>query len=743
MESSNQKKKARKTMAPPSGGASTENTDRHAGADLTIVGLGASAGGLDALQKVLPGLPMNAGIAYVVVQHMAPKSHSLLPSLLSRSASMPVETIRDGTTVHAGIIYITPPKKDVFLSGNSLKLKDASAIGPKPSIDYFFNSLAEEKKDRAVGIILSGSGADGAHGIRAIKSNDGITMAQTVESAKFGSMPRAAIDTGLVDLVLPPEKIGQELETALKYPNMIAGVHPDRYLDEISTVLSLLQQHTGGDFSRYKQDTIYRRIGRRMVINKIHDLGNYISHIEAHPEELVSLNKDLLISVTRFFRDTEAFSALADRLREVFKSKAPGDSLRVWVPGCATGEEAYSIAILLNEMLGRDLNRYQVQIFGTDVDNDSVQIARRGTYPIATIMDSDREWFEQYFTIDDSEVKVKKHIRDLVVLAHQDLIKDTPFLHLDLISCRNLMIYLNEELQGELLSLFHYSLNPEGLLFLGKSETVNQRKDLFNVVDGRWRVYQRRSAPAKKLPALMRHHYMTPAFSTQPGGSGISKESRAWQESKFVSALLDVLGSCAVLTDEQGNILYIRGDVSPYFKIPEGRVKDSLNAIEMAKPEIRFILQSLLHKANKLECAVASNCVALGDGGNGRGVQIRLGPVKEAQYPNSRLIVLTPVEMPARVPETGGRLKRRRKIRSTNWNGNWRPPAIICRTRSKSWKPPPRSCSRSMKNCSPPTKSCRPRMKSWRPATKSCRPAMKNSIRSTTSCVPNRTKPPN
>ena len=643
------KKKAKKGKTPLAREKAPSDAER-SDADLIIVGIGASAGGLDALQRVLPGLPEKSGIAYVIVQHLAPKSRTLLPSLLTRCSQMPVETIHDGMTIRPGTIHITPPNKDVKIDGRRLKLSTAAPIGPKPSIDYFFSSLAEERKAHAVGIILSGSGADGAHGIRAIKSNDGITMAQTVDSAKFYSMPQAAIDTGQVDLVLPPEKIGPELAAALENPNLIARLPLDQHADEVGTILQRLQLHTGADFSDYKPATIHRRITRRMVVHKMHDLKDYVAHIEHHPDELVSLHKDMLISVTSFFRDADAFAALAHQLRELIKDKPSGDPLRVWVPGCATGEEAYSIAILLAEILGSDRKDNRIQIFATDIDEDSVQVARKAVYPVATVMDTDSERFERHFTHNDNFVQVKKHIRDMVVLARQDLIRDTPFLHLDLISCRNLMIYINTELQDKLLSLFHFSLNPDGILFLGKSESINQRSDLYETIDARWRIFRRKTSQTRRLlPKLLQRHYISPLHTQQGAISAKSPENGAFRESAFVSALLDVLDGCALLTDSQANIIYIRGDVSPYFRIPEGQVKENLNAVEMARPEIRFILQSLLHRCNKSECTVVSNGISFAENDN-HGVRIRIGPVKDKAYADNRLIVLAPASVPERPP---------------------------------------------------------------------------------------------
>jgi len=612
--------------------------------DLVVVGIGASAGGLDALQRLLPGLPTGAGMAYIIVQHLAPRHRSLLSSLLAKHTQMPVATIGDGMSIRADTIYITPPNRDVTLSGNRLNLSASSSIGPRPSIDYFFNALAEQKKAHAVGIILSGTGTDGAHGIRAIKSNDGITMAQSAETAKFDGMPQAAIDTGLVDLVLPPEDIGREIENALKYPDLIARASLDMGSIEIGEILAMLFQRNGLDFRDYKQTTIHRRISRRMVIRKLDTIRDYVAYIKKHPDELSVLQKDLLISVTSFFRDAQAFEALSGRLREWFEAKKPGDSFRAWVPGCSTGEEAYTIAILIAEILGADLNKYRIQIFATDIDEDSIQLARKGVYPVATVMETDGRRFEKYFSQRDNTVVVKKKLRDLVVLAKQDLIHDTPFLHLDLISCRNLMIYLNSELQNKLLGLFQFSLNPGGLLFLGKSESTNKRMDLFKPLDNRWKIFQRKGSPAQHLPTLMQNRHLARIASQRTSLKMRQKSDDNRREARLFDAMLGLLDGCAVQTDENANILYIRGDVGPYVKFPEGAVRDSLNMLDIARQEIRSAMRSMIHKSIKENRTLTSNRIALDEDGNG--VQIKIGAVTATGPANHRLILFTPVETP-------------------------------------------------------------------------------------------------
>ncbi|MEJ2639707.1 MAG: chemotaxis protein CheB, partial [Desulfosarcinaceae bacterium] len=628
----------------PSGtGADTPSTTAEAlpTDDLTVVGIGASAGGLYSLQKLLPGLPTEIGAAYVIVQHLAPKYSSKLPALLAKHTTMPVKEIRHRMGIQPNTLYITPPNRNVLLSDGRLLLSEGPSIGPKPSIDALFNSLAEEKKAHAVGIVLSGTGADGSHGIQAIKSNEGITMAQTGSSAKFNSMPQAAAATGLVDLILPPEEMGQRLETALKSPHLITEVPVEQHLNEIDTILEMIHHHSGIDFSEYKKNTIHRRIGRRMKIHRIETPSEYIAHLNDHPEELSSLYKDMLISVTRFFRDPQAFESLASYLRILFDHKRPGDTFRAWVPGCSTGEEAYSIGMLVADLLGDEMCKYRFQIFATDIDEEAVKIARKATYPVATVMDADGLRIEKYFSPSNQMVTVHKSIRDMVVLARHDLINDPSFMHLDLISCRNLLIYLNAQLQDKLLSLFHFCLDPEGLLFLGKSESIGQRGALYKALDVKWKLFQRLPSPARRLPELLKNRPFIP-LPQQHAKIEAQRVACAWKENDFFDSLFGIMDCCAVLVDGQANIQYIRGDVSPYFKFPEGSVSENINAVKLARRELRFALQSLIRRARKERQAVTSNTIHFDN--DRRVVRLKVGPTQRLDLDGYLLIVITPQE---------------------------------------------------------------------------------------------------
>ncbi len=464
------------------------------GSKIIVVGIGASAGGLEALKQLIPGLPSKDNMCFIIAQHLDPKHRSLLASLLERHTEMPVLEANDGASIEANHIYITPPGKDVTLSRGRLILsKPLADIGPKPSVDYFFTSLAEEQGDRAVGVILSGTGSDGSHGIRAIKAGGGITIVQTEESAKYNGMPHAAIETGHVDIVLNPENIGPELASLTSYPRLIPRTPAEQEIPlNLNHILTMINDNVGVDFSDYKMPTINRRIGRRMALHKISSIADYVNYIKREPGELDSLFKDILISVTGFFRDGEAFQSLYRIFEKIIENKKSGDSIRFWIPGCATGEEVYSIAIILAEILGSSINKYNIQIFGTDLDGDAILRARKGLYPSATTADMEKRLIEKYFINKESSVQIIKSIREMIVFARQNLTKDPPFSHLDFISCRNLLIYFNTTLQRKLVQMFHYVLNPGGILFLGKSETIGQFSELFEPAVKKWKIYRRR-----------------------------------------------------------------------------------------------------------------------------------------------------------------------------------------------------------------------------------------------------------
>ncbi|HXD23930.1 MAG TPA: chemotaxis protein CheB, partial [Gemmatimonadaceae bacterium] len=465
-----------------------------------IVGIGASAGGLAAFELFFRAIPAEAAdVAFVLVQHLAPDHPSILADLIKRYTVMPVFEVTDGMTVERNCVYVIPPNRDLaFLNGTLQLLEPAAPRGHRLAIDFFFRSLAHDQRDRAIGIVLSGTGSDGTLGVRAIKGEGGMVMAQTPESTEFDGMPRSAIGTGMVDFVLPPAELATELLSYVSHafgrPADTTAHPPLRTAEALKKIFVLLRAHTGHDFSQYKQSTIARRVERRQAVHRIQQADDYVRFLQQNPGEVEALFQDLLIGVTNFFRDGEAFAALAKVMPRVLQGKAADAVVRVWVPGCSTGEEAYSIAILLLEAMDAAKQTCKLQVFATDIDRRSIDIARAGIYPASIAGDIAPGRLARFFILDAdaSHYRVQKRLRDALVFSEQDLIRDPPFSRLDLISCRNLLIYLGTDLQGKLMRLFDYALRPGGYLFLGTSETVGEFGTLFATVDRKAKLYQDR-----------------------------------------------------------------------------------------------------------------------------------------------------------------------------------------------------------------------------------------------------------
>ena len=471
-----------------------------------IVGIGASAGGLEAMEEFFRHMPPNSGIAFVVVSHQHAGHVSLLPSLLSRCTAMPVVEATDGMEVEANHVCLAPGGINLAIIHGTLHFMEPALQERVPlPIDYFFRSLAEDQKQRAVGIILSGTGTDGTLGLRAIKAESGMTIAQEPQSAKYQGMPRSAITAGVVDVVQPANQMSEPLLAYARSLTRPAPALPERDVSQnLQKIYILLRDRTGNDFSLYKENTIHRRIERRMNVHQIANLRQYLRFVQANPSELDALFQELLIGVTSFFRDPEAFEVLvAKRLPSLVKGKPEGAALRLWVAGCSTGEEAYSLAILLREYLTQQKLRLTVQIFASDLDSRAIETARAGLYPVGIAGDLTPERLQRFFTKEDSSYRVKKEIRDLVVFATHNILTDAPFTKLDLLSCRNLLIYLGTKAQHKLLPLFHYALKPKGILFLGSSETIGGFERLFTVIDRKWKLFRRTAEPGK-FPRLER-----------------------------------------------------------------------------------------------------------------------------------------------------------------------------------------------------------------------------------------------
>ena len=561
-----------------------------------IVGVGASAGGLEALEDLFRNMPPNSGLAFVVVQHMDPHHKGMLVELLQRSTSLTVLQATDRLRVEADRIYVIPPDRDLSILRGVLHLfPPAAPRGYRMPIDFFLRSLATDRRDRSIGVILSGMGSDGTLGLAAIKEQAGACFVQEPASAKFDGMPRSAVEAGVADVVAPAGELAGKI-VAYHRRTPRAGladvVLGGKAHSAIDRVCLLLRAATGHDFSQYKRSTLYRRIERRIGLHQIDGISAYVAFLQENPQEAQLLFNELLIGVTRFFRDPEAWDRLRERaVPQILSHHASGQPLRAWVAGCSTGEEAYSLAIVLKEALAADRSPrgLPLQIFATDLDKDAIDKARQGVYPPNIVADVSPERLRRWFERDARGYRVTPEIRDAVVFAPHDVIADPPFTKLDLLSCRNLLIYLAPELQQKLLPLFHYSINPGGFLFLGSAETVGLADDLFVPLDAKARVYRRQDAPRRfatlEIPATFAQRPLPPAAS--PPAPRL--------QSLADQLLLQRHAPAAVLTTAQGDIVYVSGRTGLYLEPAAGKANWNIHA--MAHERLRGALGAAFRQA--------------------------------------------------------------------------------------------------------------------------------------------------
>jgi two-component system, chemotaxis family, CheB/CheR fusion protein len=570
-----------------------------------VVGIGASAGGLAAFEAFFSGLPASdPGMAFVLVQHLAPDHKSHLTDLVRGYTRMQVFEVRSGMTVKPNCTYVIPPNRNMALVNGRLQLLEREVPRSQHmAIDFFFRSLAEDQHERAICIVLSGMGSDGTLGARAVKAEGGMVMAQNPTSTEYDGMPRSAISTGLVDYVLPPAEMAATLIayvthsfgkisgpiSPLGVPSGANGENP------LKKIFRLLRAQTGHDFSQYKLNSMTRRIERRMAVHQIGQMDEYAHYLEQAPADVEALFRDLLIGVTRFFRDAEAFEALQQQVvPRLFAGKPVGSLIRVWIPGCSTGEEAYSIAILLHEQLEVLKQSFKLQVFATDIDSRAINQARAAVYPASVALDISPERLARFLIQepDGSAFRICKCIRDLVIFSEQDVIKDPPFSKLDLISCRNLLIYLGEELQSKLIPLFHYALNPGAMLFLGSSETVGHFGDLFATMDPKAKLYVR-----KEVEGVLRAKFLPlqPEERSVPQPSGKALESKPSVREVTERTMLQQFAPAGALVNERGDILYLHGRTGRYLEPAQGEA--AMNILNMAREGLRPALTIALHKA--------------------------------------------------------------------------------------------------------------------------------------------------
>jgi two-component system CheB/CheR fusion protein len=551
-----------------------------------IVAIGASAGGLEALEQVLGNVPDNSGMAYVVIQHLDPTQKGMLPELLQRISKIKVYQVEDRMKVLPNCVYVIPPNKSMSILKGELYLFDPLEVrGLRLPIDFFLRSLADDQKEFAVGIILSGMGSDGSIGIGAIKEKNGIVMAQKPETAKFDSMPRSAINSGFVDVVAPPQEIYLKLNEFIEH---VPVVKLDRNIGKnnesaLEKIIILLRSHTGNDFSQYKKNTVYRRIERRMSVHKIDGINSYVRLLQDNPKEVHILFKELMIGVTNFFRDPAVWEKLKETIlpSKIDKNQA-ATTIRAWIPGCSTGEEAYSLAIVFKEVM-EQINPHgglTLQVFATDLENDAIETARKGVFPLNIEADVSPKRLSRFFTKIDDGYRINTEIRETIVFAQHNIIMHPPFTNIDFISCRNLLIYLEPELQKKLLGLFYYSLNPEGVLLLGNSETLGSQSHLFKTENSSLKIYTRGNSNLDPLLFDFPSSFSRAKLTNYE--NKIAEKPIMNIQTLADQLLLHQFSPASVLVNENGDILYISGRTGKYLEPAVG--KANLNVFAMLRP---------------------------------------------------------------------------------------------------------------------------------------------------------------
>jgi two-component system CheB/CheR fusion protein len=650
---------AEELLKPPADPAPRESTSEQSRSP--VAGIGASAGGLDAFKEFFAAMPPDSGIAFVLVPHLDPSHESLMVELLARHTTMPVVEAANDMPVEANHVYVIPPNKYMTIHGGILRL-----TGPverhisQTSIDLFLRSLADDQHERSICIILSGTGSHGTLGLKAIKAAGGMAMVQDPATAAFERMPQNALATGLADYVLAVEQMPEALVNYVRHAYVNGGPRREaapEAADHVTQVLALVRARTRFDFWAYRKKMLTRRIERRMGLKNLNSFPEYLAFLRDHPEELNQLVKDLLISVTSFFRDSDAFKQLANQvLAPLVQSKQDDAAIRVWVPGCATGEEPYSIAMLLREQLEAAHKSCRVQIFATDVDEGALGVPRVGIYPDSISADVSAERLARFFTrCDEQTYQVNQALRDMMTFAVQNLISDAPFIKLDLISCRNVLIYLEPEVQAKEVKLFHFALNDGGFLFLGPSETIGRQTDLFEPVSKKWRIY-RRIGPTR------REHAVFPMVATTevrgPGRRSVEPvEAKPANFAEVVQRiLLDQFAPAAVFINRHYQILYYFGPCAHYLEFPSGEPTHDL--IRMAREGLRTRLRAAIHQAIRENRNVVLTEVQVKRNSSYHPVRVTVGPVPMPSAADGLLLIAfedeTPSAQPSSVPGSQG-----------------------------------------------------------------------------------------
>lgn len=598
------------------------------------VALGASAGGLEAIETFFTNMPPESGLGFIVIQHLSPDYKSLMVELLSKKTAMPVLRAEDGMLVQPNHVYLIPPKKNLTIfHGKLLLTEQEHSKGINLPIDVFLRSLAEDQGEKAVAIILSGTGSDGMRGVRAIKEYGGMVMVQDEESAKFNGMPRAAISTGLADFILPPEKMPRQLLSFTKHPYVAKAERSETLLgdeDGLTRIFAILRERCKVDFTYYKPSTVSRRIERRMSVNQIDDIREYVAYLQNYPGEVAALYRELLIGVTSFFRDQEVFDRLSEEyLADVLKENS-GRETRLWVAACSTGEEAYSLAILAREKMDELGLHKDIKIFATDIDRDAIHYAAAGVYPESIAADLSPRLLAKYFHKRDDSFQIARGIREMVVFAQHNLVKDPPFTNISLISCRNLLIYLQPILQRKVLEFFNFSLRPDGILMLGTSETTGELGDYFETLDARLKLY-RSKGRLKQISESAHPLSITDTRARDLRGQFAStrRALRATEEERVLERFFEAVSGdylpLALIVNESLEVLHVLGNPEGYFKLPSGKLVNDIS--KMAARELSIPLSTGIQKAFRQHQEVHFSNIRLSNPSGGRVVDLRIRPL--------------------------------------------------------------------------------------------------------------------
>ena len=608
-----------------------------------IVGIGASAGGLEAFKTFFSELPDTPDMAFVIVQHLDPTHKSLMVDLLKKYTKMQISEVKDHTEVLKNHVYIIPPNKDMAIFDGILHLMEPSLPrGFRKPIDFFQRSLANDQGVRAVGIILSGTGTEGTMGLKDIKGHGGLTIVQDPETAQYDGMPRNAISAGVQDFILPIKEIPKLLIKYSKNRNLKPIEKPVEVVktkDLLEKIFILIRNETGCNFGDYKDSTVIRRVEKRMAINQITKLEDYIKYLQKNTEEVIKLFNELLIGVTSFFRDKDPFEVLKKEvIPKIIEKKSNGDTIRVWIPGCSTGEEAYSTAIIFDEVISKQKKKLKVQIFASDIDEKAISTARLGVYPDTIITDVSKDRLHSYFYIEGQNYRIKKEIRDQIVFAEHNLMKDPPFSKLDMISCRNLLIYLNIKAQKKVFSIFHYALKDEGVLFLGSSESLGEYADVFKVIDRKNKFFKRKNLQPDKMPQIS-YNFTDPLPTIKAASAPMIKKVQQDNLALITQRLLlaSYTPACTII-DNKGDAVYFSGNTGKYLQPSPGEA--SLNIVDMAREGLKTALRTIITKAIKSKKLEETNNINVKTNGNSQTIKLTTRPLNESLNDHGYLMII-------------------------------------------------------------------------------------------------------